>query len=850
MKYHLLSLSIFLFIHNAYAEVVPYKDSEKLQAYHDLKDSPSYAFDAHALFGGTSRDIDLRRFVSSNSVIAGDYSLSTNVNDQFLGQLNLKFKHLDANQSAVLCIDPELIKMLDLKVEILNQLPKKDCLTIKELNTDAYYDLDKSNLKLQISLPLIIINQRPAGYINPLRFDKGISSAFIGYDFNRYTYKYDESTTNNYLNLNAGFNFKGFNFRHAGSFDSLSENLGKYYSYLNALSTDIPSLESRLIIGDFNTQNYASESTSIRGIQLATDLSMRPMSLRSYAPLIKGNAYTNALVSIFQNGRKIYERSVPAGEFEVTDLTAVNNYGDLTVIVTENGGERKSFLVPLQGNINLVRMNQLNYSMAAGQYKLNRETTNENLFQLSFEYGLTNFLSLNAGANLSELFQSINLGGGVNTFLGGLRFDAENSKAKIGFQPRSGQKYQIGYQYNYLPLGLSFSLNKIYQTKEYMTLGNTMTLKYYDELTDPEVDNLFRTYRLKDQTNLAFYQTFKNSKLGSFYINATYAQYWNAINDYVQYNVGYANSWNKLNYSLGVSLTENYSDNRERENRLYFTMSLPLEWNKKRASLYTNIQHNNAVHDTTSTYVGFAGTLGENNQVNYTIASNNLWSDNQNQNTVTASMNYSLPKIQLGVLSGLGENQTQYGLSLKGGVVAHKYGITATNNLTDTFTIIHADGANGASINNAWGSRVDRFGNAIYANTSPYDINTISIDTKDLPLDVNLKSNQTEVVPRRYSSTFIEFTTDRTTNILLNVRTPENVQIPIGVQAKDLSGKVIGMFGQSNQLFLDDMNAIKNEIILRWGEKNEKLCTIPIVEKEIKPTKNKLSFQIVNVECK
>jgi outer membrane usher protein len=361
-----------------------------------------YSFDARSLFGRQNQDIDLSYVQQTNGVAVGQYSLNTSINNERnLGQLNLKFDHLDANQAAVLCIDEQLLERLDLRPEILERLPKKDCLVMKDLSPDAYYDVDIAGLSLNLSLPLAIINQRPRGYIAPELFDKGVTSAFVGYDFNSYTTQSEgrEDSTSNYLSLRGGLNLGRFNYRHSGSFSSNGTDLSSYRSYTNTLSTDVLPLNARVTGGDFSTLTYGVESASIRGVQLATDQSMLPSSQRSYAPLIRGVANTNALVSIFQNGNKVYERTVPAGDFEFNDVTTGSS-GDLTVQITENGGEKRSFIMPMQGNMNLIRVGQLNYSVASGRYRLGNTLTDSYIGQLSGEYGLSNYLSLYSTLNM------------------------------------------------------------------------------------------------------------------------------------------------------------------------------------------------------------------------------------------------------------------------------------------------------------------------------------------------------------------------------------------------------------------------------------------------------------------
>lgn len=86
-------------------------------------------------------------FRSANYVAEGTYIVDTTVNDRSIGELKLSFKHLDANPTAVLCIDADMLKRLDLQPYYLNSLAPKDCLTIKDISPDAHYDFDLSTQK-------------------------------------------------------------------------------------------------------------------------------------------------------------------------------------------------------------------------------------------------------------------------------------------------------------------------------------------------------------------------------------------------------------------------------------------------------------------------------------------------------------------------------------------------------------------------------------------------------------------------------------------------------------------------------------------------------------------------------
>lgn len=829
--------------------------NEKLQA----KAAPPerlYSFDARSLFGRQNQDIDLSYVKQVNGVAVGTYSLNTSINNErSLGTLNLKFDHLDSNLTAVLCIDEQLLQRLDLRPEILEKLPKKDCLVVKDLSPDAYYDLDMAELMLNLSLPLTIINQRPRGYIAPDAYDQGVTSAFVGYDFNRYTDKREgaKETSNNYLNLTGGLNLARFNVRHAGSFESNGSDLSRYRSYLNTISTDVIPLNARVTAGDFNTQTYGLSSAKIRGLQLATDLSMLPWSQRNYAPVIRGIANTNALVSVFQNGQKIYERTVPMGEFEFNDLT-VGSSGELTVQITENGGEKRSFIIPLQSNMNLIRAGQLNYSVAFGRYQLGNQLTDTYVGQLSSEYGVNNYLSLYTGANISDSYQNYLLGFGHSNRLGGFRLDLEHSKAQLAQRDQIGQKYKLDYQYNHTASQLSVYASAQFQDTKFLTLNSMMSLQNYDALDQDQLDNFFLSYHLKQQMNLSLNKSFARSELGAVSVSLLKSNYWNSDQDIIQYGLSYNNRWKKLSYSLGYSRNDkkNYLGQTEKEQRFNLSLSLPLSWAKHRTNIHSNIQYADTVGHPTNASLGFSGVAGEYNQIGYAVTTSHNWNDFTERNSsISANLNYNLPSVRLGAVIGKSNTQSQYGLSARGALVAHPYGITATNQISDTYSIIHAKGAKGANIMNAWGTKLDYWGNAIYSNLSPYASNRIAIDTKDLGLDVNIKANQSEVIPRRYSSTLVKFDVEKTSNILLIVSVEEGTkQIPIGVQATTTDGRIVGIFGQSNQLFIEKAELLKETMQVQWGIDGKQNCRIDPVEKIIPKQLKVKTMQLFEVECK
>ena len=91
----------------------------------------------------------------------------------------------------------------------------------------------------------------------------------------------------------------------------------------------------------------------------------------------------------------------------------------MTLEITENGGEKKTYIIPVQNNMNLLKSGQKTFSIALGNYKTVEKLTDDSVLQGSYNYGLNNYLTLLSGVNLTEDYQGVLLGAGLNTFLGG-----------------------------------------------------------------------------------------------------------------------------------------------------------------------------------------------------------------------------------------------------------------------------------------------------------------------------------------------------------------------------------------------------------------------------------------------
>lgn len=796
-------------------------------------------FNAASLFGGQT-NVDLSGFTSRNFVAPGQYLVQLSVNNsEASNDINVKFDHLDGQKSAVLCLDAALLDRLDLKAEIRERLPNKPCLTMKELDADAYYDFDHAELKLSLSVPQAIRVERPEGYIDPKLFSNGVNSGFIGYAFN---YNRDDDRESKYLGLNGGLNLAGWYYRHTGAFESKDSGLGKYYSDQNVLYRDITPMHSRLSLGQFNTTTYRLDNVSIIGAQISSDQDMLPWAYRQYAPVIENFAYTNAVVRVYQNAQKIYERTVPRGAFKINDLNTGN--GDLTVEITETGGEKRTFIVPLQSNQDLIRQGRYNYSVAGGNYRTRTETTDDKLFQGSFNYGLTNNMTVGAGVNISDGYNSAMGLLALNTRLGGVTSTIEYTDSDLFGKNYKGGKYALNYRYAWIPQSFYFYADYANYDREYMSISSHLYQRNRDVLTESEHDNFLYNYNLKQNVGFSVSKSFSDTRFGNLSLSARKNNYWDDSQDYYQYNLSYGNRWKRISYNIGFNRTDYTNAERERGDSAYFSVSVPLDWRNQKMYANASVQRNEQDQFTSSASV--TGTAGANNQINFGLGV----SDNQNNTMFNGNLNYLLPMVNLGSTVSVDSHNTQYSLSAQGAIVGHRHGITPVNSLPETYTIIHAENGAGANVSNAWGVKVDRFGNAIYPFNSAYTKNTITLDPTDLPANVSLESNQTDVIPRKYSSQLAEFKANKTTNLLLRIHTPVQQNLPMGSQFKDSDNQVIGILGAGNQVIVNQESPLMKVSTVTWGSNSNESCQIAPISKQQLQQKTTGNFNIIDVECK
>jgi outer membrane usher protein len=142
------------------------------------------------------------------------------------------------------------------------------------------------------------------------------------------------------LGLNTGINVAGWQVRHT-SYLSQNRSTGgatttstsQYVAGETYVKRPLIDLKANLALGDVSSNSPIIGSTPIRGVRLSSEEAMLPDDERSFRPVIKGVARTNARVRISQNNTVFFEQTVPPGPFEFDDINPISSVGNLTVVI-------------------------------------------------------------------------------------------------------------------------------------------------------------------------------------------------------------------------------------------------------------------------------------------------------------------------------------------------------------------------------------------------------------------------------------------------------------------------------------------------------------------------------------
>lgn len=801
---------------------------------------------------------DLSRFEKSGAQLPGNYDVDIYVNQQLIEQRNIRFidvvSHVNASgekaedikdkTGLMACLTRQDLTGFGVKAAALpasDEIADDACISPGNVIPNAHTAFDFENMRLDISIPQVAMQNNARGYIPPERWDEGITAAMLSYNFSGRTSQTKYGSNNShYLNLNSGINVGPWRLRDQRSWNEYQSKSGHYSQWQRVktyASRTITPLRSELVLGEGITSGDIFDSMGFQGMQISTDDSMLPDSMRGFAPVVRGSARTNAQVKIQQNGYTVYQTFVTPGAFVIDDLYPVYSSGDLEVTVTEADGSTQFFVVPYSSVPVLQREGNIKYSLTAGRYQASGDNYRDPQFaQGSLIWGLPHNITAYGGMQYSSNYLSGLIGGGLNLgVFGALSMDVTQASSTLADDSQhKGRSLRFLYARSLNTLGTTFQLTGYrYSTKGFHTLDETalkgMSGWRYDGETLGEDGwpvnqsytdyyNLYNNKRSKVQANISQ----RVGEMGSVYLSGVRQTYWNTSGASDSVQAGFNSSFGSVNYNLSYSYSRE-SSGQGSDRAAYLSLSVPLDaflsGNRDGGSrnMYASYSAGRDSSGNISQQAGLSGTALQGNKLNWGLTEGYTRNEG-NSGNLNASYLGRVGNASMGYSYSRDYRQVSYGLS--GGGILHRQGLTLGQSLGETNILVAAPGISGVGVENETGVSTDGRGYAIKTNASVYRENRVALDTTSLDDQTDVDDAVSRVVPTRGAVTKASFKGHTGSRILLTL-TSKGEPLPFGTTV--MAGERGSIVGDEGLVYLSGMPA-KGTVKASWGEGSGKRC--------------------------
>jgi len=789
--------------------------------------------------------VDVGLFADGNPVPPGDYRVDVYLNNAWKGKHHIRFEtRVPGEPIAQPCFNAALLDALGVDpqhiaagVQARLAAGESVCAPLATLVASARADFDVSLQRLNVSAPQVVLLRRPRGYVDPRRWDAGVTAGRLAYDYNVWHNRQaNASQTSHYLGLRAGVNVGDWRFRYraAASHSSAKsggkrggKSRGKHggtgLAWRNSaffVERALPALRSALLAGEASTRSQVFDSLSFRGIRLESEERMRPDSRNGFAPVVSGIAQSNARVRVSQRGIQIFETSVPPGPFVIDDLYPNGSGGDLLVTITESDGSERSFTVTYTSLPQMLRPGALRYSIAGGRYR-DHSLDKEPFFGMgSVSVGVNNTITAYGGLLFAQGYDAVSGGVGLNLPIGAVTLDTTYARTFLpGDKTLSGTGWRLAYTKRLTDTDTNFSLAMLrYGSRNYYEPAQAFRL----------INQVQRSHTLikddgkrRQQLSLNVRQQLPGN-WGALSLSVSVQDYWRHGGHDTQYSIGYGRSIGRVNVSVNALRSRNVSTERW-DDQYLLSLSMPLGGQSANpAYLNTSVTRG---PDSVSVQNSVSGTLGEERQYQYGVYTTlDKNAGHVMRGSGGASLAASTPYARLnGSVAVSAGNSQQLGFHATGGMVLFQDGLVFTPELGETVGIVQARYAEGVKIPSVAGVRLNDAGHAVVPYLRPYHENEVNLDPKGISTDVELFATSQRVAPTHGAVVLLTYPTRRGYAMLATLQRPNGGDVPFAAGVFDADGHNVGHVAQGQQALLR-VNAPQGELTVRWGAKNDEQC--------------------------
>ncbi|BDH44591.1 fimbrial protein SteB [Salmonella enterica subsp. enterica serovar Choleraesuis] len=777
-------------------------------------------FNTDVLDAADRTHVDLTRFASDNYVTPGVYLLDVQINGRSIDQEKVRYIPLAGGKESRACLSEDLISRLALKDEAREKITaiSEGCFTLENLPGARLTNYAGT---LNIVVPQAWMKYNDPDWTPPERWDNGIAGAIFDYSLSgQTTHQLDHSE--NYSSL-SGYGQAGFN---VGGWRLRGEYQTSYYSTNHQFDFDwnqfyayrpLPMMAAKLTVGEIYLNSQVFDTVRFTGANLISDERMLPPNLQGYAPEVHGIAKSSAKVTVSQNGRTIYETTVPAGPFNIQDLRS-SVRGTLDVRVEEQDGSVSTFQVNTANLPYLTRPGYVRYNIAGGKpSNYNHKLQGPEFVSGDFSWGISNAWSLYGGTQTAGTdYSALSLGVGRDLYvIGSMSFDVTQSFSKDRDGNRlSGSSYKVSYAKTFDDYNSSINFAGYrFSEKEYRTMS-----QYLDDRYD-DYDNVGREKESYTITGTKTFWADKPDRATTVFLTFTHQNYWDR------------GSQNRYGMSLGRSLrvgsikgiTTNLSAYRteyrgRQDDSLALSISIPVGDNKW-AGL--DLQSNNGKTSPMASYT-------DNSDYN------NLWRirAGASQNGYANVDGYYQRRSQLAEINASASYQQDRYMALsstlRGGFTATRHGAAMHNSgaTLDTARImVDTNGISGVPLNNGQ-ARTNAFGIAVVPDVVSYTSFDTRVDVDDMDSSIEAAKGISTTTLTEGAIGYQAFGMAKGEKMMATIRLADHSVPPFGSEVFNDDGVSVAMVLDGGVAWLAGVNP-DEKLKVNWAGKTQCQVAVP-----------------------
>lgn len=572
----------------------------------------------------------------------------------------------------------------------------------------------------------------------------------------------------------------------ANTAEAAGDTTHQFVRYDTTYRRDDPNGLRTLLVGDSFTQP-GSWGRSIRfgGVQYGTNFALQPDLITYPLQGFSGTAVVPSTVDVFVNGSRIAAQPVEPGPFTLNNVPLVSGAGDVQLVIRDAFGQQQVITQPFYANRRLLREGLEDFQFSAGAMR-------ENYGLDSFDYGQAMAWGY-WRSGLSDRFTlevrgegdpNVRAGGVTGDLALGLFGTATLGAAFSEGRAGSGLLGVAGYEYT----GRRFN----FAARSYWASSN------FRSIGDENLPVVQRQSFVAAGANLG-----AAGSLGLAWASQRYRLLPSIDTVALTYTATVV-----PNVFLTMSVSRSYSviDQTSAFATLNFALggrtSAGVEASSTRGGGNTSSYAGWSVQQTLPTDQGFGYRLRA-----------------TTQDQVDAGLGYTWSYGTYGVEASSYKGETAARATATGGLGFINGYTFASRPITESFGLVQVGDIEGVRVYHEGNpiGRTDGDGKIVINRMTPYVANRITIEERDLPMDVSIRSREQRAAPQFRSGTLIDYDARRRISVSVEVLGPDGRPLPTGTEVALVDSDVRFIVGDNGQMFVPDMPSFARFVARRRG---------------------------------